>query len=286
MHALARLAIESELAVAVERHELELRFHPVVSISSGEITGFEALVRWRHPTRGILSPVQFIAQAERTDDRADRRGLLREAASQLAAWQRAFPRPPASDLSVSVNVSMRASSSSTTCSRFESTIDESGSRRARSGSKVSEASLGEVSSSIARAFEGLRALGVRVSIDDFGAGDGSPRRPLLAAVRCGQGRPILRLRRQRRSLSAAGGRRTRQEPLPQVVVEGVETGEHATRIREAGCDLAQGFDFFDPWAGTRPGRSSPHAPPPSRSQACSTRPARRFRSRSRASPNA
>lgn len=248
-HALGRLSLEEDLALAVERDELELRFHPVVAVATGEVAGFEALVRWRHPTRGVLAPLQFVPDAERTGTIVPiGRWVIRSAARQLAAWQREHPRPGTRPLTLSVNLSHRELVQHDLVDAVGSAIAESGVAPGSLQLEVAESSLVDPTGSTGRALAGLRGIGVPVAIDDFGAGNASlgdlfslpfdsvkVDRSLVAGVDTDptQLRTAVALAR---SL------------CPAVLAEGVETGGQASRLREVGCDLAQGFYFSDPLA--------------------------------------
>jgi EAL domain-containing protein (putative c-di-GMP-specific phosphodiesterase class I) len=101
-----RLQLEADLRVALEREELEVYYQPVVSLWTDRIAGFEALVRWRHPERGLISPAEFIPVAEETGMIVDiDRWVLQEACRQVHAWQREFSMEP--PLGISVNLSSR-----------------------------------------------------------------------------------------------------------------------------------------------------------------------------------
>jgi diguanylate cyclase (GGDEF)-like protein len=241
MHAAlaASLALRLELRRAVERHEFFLEYQPVVSIATGALVGVEALVRWRHPERGVVPPVQFIGLAEETGLIVPLgRWVLREACAMLARRGGGF--------SVSVNVSARQLFRDELVEEVRAALAESGIEPASLVLEVTESIALEERQPILFA---LRALGVRLAIDDFGTGYSSLsylRRLPVDAVKIhksfidgiadGAGdaqlaRAILRFG-QEMGLSATA--------------EGIEQPEQWAALQELGCDLGQGYYFSRP----------------------------------------
>jgi EAL domain-containing protein (putative c-di-GMP-specific phosphodiesterase class I) len=173
-HAIARLELESELRVALERGELSLHYQPIRSLVSGRISGFEALLRWNSPTRGSVSPAEFIPVAEET-------GLivpigewvLRQACRQTAAWQAQFPSDP--PLAININISGVQFRSPTLYDQVQAVLEETGLEPACVGLEITESVLIDNSDHgnsdhIIGLLRRLRELGVRLQIDDFGTG--------------------------------------------------------------------------------------------------------------------
>ena len=169
MHAraVAFLRLETELRRAVERQELFLHYQPMVSLKTGQITGCEALVRWRHPQRGVVSPADFIPVAEET-------GLimligdwvLREACAQNKAWQQAGLPP----LCVTVNISARQFRGKGFCPSIAQVLRETGLAAQHLRLELTESSVMEdIDQTLSMLWE-MKGLGVELSMDDFGTG--------------------------------------------------------------------------------------------------------------------
>jgi diguanylate cyclase (GGDEF)-like protein len=166
--ALARLRIETDLHRALRRGELSLRYQPIIDLGTRRLTGFEALTRWTHPTRGALAPAEFIPVAEET-------GLivplgfwaLREACRQGREWLDRFREGA---VPISVNVSPRQLASPGFVERVGDILAETGYPGRFLTLEITETALLATAEVAAARIERLRALGVRVSMDDFGAG--------------------------------------------------------------------------------------------------------------------
>lgn len=242
----ARLALEPDLRLAIERSELRLYFQPQLDLTSGAVVGAEALVRWQHPERGLLDPDDFIALAEETGLVRDIDAwVLRTACHQLAAWRASGWH----ELGVAVNVSERDLLDTHFADRVGSVLHEA--------DLDPDALELEISGRIASAADGrmrpvlddLHRLGVRVAVDDFGTGSSGLSRLLRHRVDTlkidtsfvqedrseGADAPHVR------AMAALG------HSLGLVVAaEGVETADQADMVRRAGCDVAQGTWFHRP----------------------------------------
>jgi len=167
--AVDRLSVENDLRRAIRQGQLRLFYQPIVHIDTGQIAGFEALVRWQHPVRGLLSPADFIPPAEDTGLIVPLgRCVLGEACLQAAAWQRrrGVDRP----LRMSVNVSAKQLQYPGWASEVAATLAESGLEPGHLVLEITESVLMEDADASAGPLEELRRLGVRVAIDDFGTG--------------------------------------------------------------------------------------------------------------------
>ena len=169
-HAVALLQLESSLRRAVEREEFTVGWQPIVSLHTGKLRGFEALLRWRHPSRGLVSPAEFIPMAEET-------GLivklgewvLEKACRQMADWHRRFPAPDP-PLTVSVNLSVRQFLQPDLIDRVRRALEESKLDPRCLHLEITESVIMENSTQAAALLKQLAALQVRVHLDDFGTG--------------------------------------------------------------------------------------------------------------------
>lgn len=236
------VALETDLRRALERDEIEVHYQPIVRLKDGAIAGFEALLRWRHPERGMIEPQSFIPQAERS-------GLivllgrcaLHRAAQDLARWQRFFPSKP--PLYVSVNVTWRQIVDSDFAKELAGLLKAAGLAKGSLRLEVTESALMAGAEEAAAALKRFKTLGAGLAIDDFGTGHSSlshlTRFPFdtikidksfLAAAKQTTGLKILA------SIVSLA-----KELKLSVVAEGVETQEEASRLKEMGCEFGQGF---------------------------------------------
>ncbi|HEY9652643.1 MAG TPA: diguanylate cyclase, partial [Coleofasciculaceae cyanobacterium] len=173
-HAVNRLQLETDLRQAILRQELQLYYQPIVSLSTGQLTGFEALVRWQHPKKGLVAPGKFIPVAEETDliiPIGD--WVLREAGIQAKHWQMAFLH--SQPLTISVNLSGRQFAQPDLSQRIDQILSETGVERHTLKLEITESSIMEKAGfeisdvqgdGAIATLEQLRELGVQLSIDD------------------------------------------------------------------------------------------------------------------------
>ena len=244
--AVNRQSVEQDLRCALKRHEFALHYQPKIDFSTGEITGAEALLRWKHPKRGLIPPEQFIPIAEES-------GLilpigawvLRQACLQAKAWGDAgLPM-----IDVSVNVSAIQLRNEEFIEDLSAILDETGLAAQRLELEVTESSLMRNSELVAPILRLLRELGVRISVDDFGTGYSSLsylQQFALDAIKIDQSfiRRITSFPADSTVLSAIIS--LGQSLKLRVIAEGVETAEEHAFLRGQDCDEAQGFYFSMP----------------------------------------
>jgi diguanylate cyclase (GGDEF)-like protein/PAS domain S-box-containing protein len=245
----ARLEIETELHDALELEQFVLFYQPQVSVESGRVTGYEALVRWQHPTRGLLAPSEFISIAEET-------GLivplglwvLSEACRQMSVWNRTFDT--VAPLTISVNVSFHQLSGCDLVMEVRKALRETQLRPECLKLEMTESSVMSNADLAIDILRRLKGLGVGLEIDDFGTGYSSLSyfsrlpfdtvkidRSFIKDLLNGGSesseivRTILDLARSMRM---------------NVVAEGVETAEQFRALSKLGCDLCQGYYFSKP----------------------------------------
>ncbi len=238
-----RLDLINELRTAIHGDQLELHYQPEVDLATGELVWAEALVRWRHPERGLLQPDSFIGLAEET-------GLvvplgnwvLETAVKQLVEWRSA--PPGCVPTSVSVNVSARQLVEGDLVARTESLLDSSGIDPASLWFELTETALFRDPARGLAALHDLKALGVGLSIDDFGTG--------YSSLAYAQQLPVDALKIDRSFVSGIGSD-LRDEGIVRAVIEmahsfgilaiaeGVATVQQLDALRRYGCDLAQGY---------------------------------------------
>lgn len=248
--ALSRAELEHELAHAIEAGELCLHYQPKVALNTGRPLGIEALVRWHHPTRGLVPPDAFIPLAEDT-------GLivplgawvLRESCRQLVQWHRA--NPATSDLQVSVNLSVRQIEDARFLDVVRDALAETGLPASSLQLEVTESMLADDTERTIDTLTRLRALGIQVAIDDFGTGYSSlsylTRFP-VDTVKIDQGfvRAINERTDNAAIIQAIVG--LAQTFSLEVVAEGIETFEDQKRLSDLGCTVGQGYLFSHPLA--------------------------------------
>lgn len=239
------LQLENDLQRGMEREEFHVRYQPIVSLADGRLTGFEALLRWRHPRRGVVYPDEFVAVAEET-------GLivplgewvLTEACTQMAEWRRGLPTAPG--LVVSVNLSTRQFRQSDLVARVCGALESARLEPDGLCLEITESMLmQDTESAIAKLTE-LRGLGVQIHIDDFGTGYSS-----LSYL---HSLPTDVLKIDRSFVSGLGTRPHSAEIVStivalarklgmQVAAEGLETQDQVTAFRDLSCELGQGYFF-------------------------------------------
>jgi diguanylate cyclase (GGDEF)-like protein/PAS domain S-box-containing protein len=240
--AASRLRLETDLRHALERGELAVSYQQIVDLGSGRLAGFEALVRWSHPSRGPVAPQEFIALAEDTGLIVPLGGfVLKEACRQLAEWRRRFGAhavPP-----VSVNLSARQLSQRDSVRTIREALEEAGVPGRLLHLEVTESALLEDAKAAAKKLIRLKELGIRISLDDFGTGYSSL--SLLHSL------PVDTLKIDRSFVSElARGAETVRAIVAlarslgmDVVAEGVETDDQRSSLSAMGCRYAQGFLF-------------------------------------------
>jgi diguanylate cyclase (GGDEF)-like protein/PAS domain S-box-containing protein len=242
------LETESDLRRALERAELRNVYQPIVSPTSGQIVGFEALVRWHHPERGVVSPADFIPVAEQSGLIVPLgRVVLAQACAEAARWNR--ERPGRDPLRIAVNFSPRQLSHPHAFETVVEVLDLTGLAPDLLCVEITESALVDDAASTVATLGRLKELGVQLALDDFGTGYSS-----LTYVRRF---PIDTLKIDRSFIDGIVGS-TEDEAIVtavlsmgralgvDVVAEGVETEEQATRLRSLGCVLAQGYLFSRP----------------------------------------
>ncbi|MEY2451007.1 MAG: hypothetical protein QOD92_581 [Acidimicrobiaceae bacterium] len=244
-HELQRVHTENALRTALEQDELRVFYQPIFRLRDLRAVGVEALVRWQHPTRGLLAPSEFIDVAEDS-------GLivplgawvLAESCRQVVEWNREFPTADA--LSLSVNLSARQLGEPSLVDTVATTLRDAGIDPSRVDIwlEVTETLVLRDPEIAAARLAELRALGVRLAVDDFGTGYSS-----LSYLRRF---PVSALKIDR-AFVAGLGHSAEDEAIVvavvrlahalglQVVAEGVESEVQLTRLQEIGCDFAQGF---------------------------------------------
>jgi diguanylate cyclase (GGDEF)-like protein/PAS domain S-box-containing protein len=248
---MTRYTLSTTLLPGLHREEFWLEYQPLVRLADGGLRGVEALVRWRHPTLGRLTPEHFIELAEETGAIVPLgRRVLEQACGQAAAWNAAHP---GADLLVSVNLSVRQATEPGIVPDITRTLDETGLRPDLLQVELTESALMGPAGRPTDALRELRDLGVRIAVDDFGTGYSN-----LAYLRR---LPLHELKLAGSlidGLRAPGGPPTADEPIVATLVtlahtlgltvtaEGVETRDQADRLRAMGCDTAQGWYFARP----------------------------------------
>jgi diguanylate cyclase (GGDEF)-like protein/PAS domain S-box-containing protein len=242
--AVDRLALRGELEQAIQHGAIDVAYQPIVQLASGEVVGFEALARWDHPDRGLVSPAEFVPIAEDSGLIIELgQGVLETACEQLARWRTSNPSAP---WTVSVNLSARQLLAPDLVTGVQRAVDAAGLPTSALVLEVTESALLTDSERVLRRLHRLKDLGVQIAIDDFGTGYSSLSylqrvpfdllkvdRAFVAALRHED--PQATLVRTIMDLSRTLGRTA--------VAEGIEEQAELDGLLALGCELGQGLLF-------------------------------------------
>jgi diguanylate cyclase (GGDEF)-like protein len=243
-----RLQLETDLRRAVERQEFHLNYQPIISLKTGKIAGFEALVRWQHPQQGFVSPVDFIPVTEETGLIIPLgQWILKEACRQLCIWHEQFPAEP--PLTIAVNLSVQQFSQPDLVDFIEQTLKTAGVDASSLKLEITESmAMKDVEAAIALLLR-LKGLNLRLSIDDFGTGYSS----LSYLHRF----PVDTLKVDRSFVSRMEDTSENAAIVETIIMlshnlgmdaiaEGVETATQRDRLQALNCEYGQGYFFSKP----------------------------------------
>jgi len=240
--------LETNLRQAMELDEFVLFYQPIICLSTGKIISFEALLRWQHREKGLISPVHFIPKTEETGLIVDIGiWVLNQALSQLRNWQDQGLVTP--DLTMSVNLSVKQFSSSHLLDEIDKTLAQNLLDGSRLNLEITESAIMENPDLATRVLQQMRMRKVTLSIDDFGCGYSS----LSYLHRF----PVNNLKIDRSFISRIGNHGENSEIIQtiltlahqlklKVIAEGIETAKQFDHLRELGCEFGQGYFFSKP----------------------------------------
>jgi EAL domain-containing protein (putative c-di-GMP-specific phosphodiesterase class I) len=247
--AVRRLEIVNDLHRALERDQFVLHFQPQIDLRTNSLIGVEALLRWVHPDRGLIPPMEFIPVAEETGLINELgRWVLRAACQQGRAWLDRFPdREP---LVMSVNLSGRQLNQPRLADEVAAALEESGFPPHQLVLEITESVLMNDTATTIQTLEALKLLGVRLAIDDFGTG--------YSSLTYLQRFPIDILKIDKSFVDGLGGSNLEESAVTRTIVslaktlrletiaEGVERSEHVRELQSLNCDIGQGYFFARP----------------------------------------
>jgi diguanylate cyclase (GGDEF)-like protein/PAS domain S-box-containing protein len=243
---LARLDLETDLRQALTQEQFHLCYQPIVSLATGELVGFEALLRWEHPEKGLIPPLEFIPVAEETELIFPLgEWVLWEACRQMRAWQNAHSA--AFPLTISVNLSAKQFKQADLVAQIQEILTESGLAPTHLKLEITESVIMEDPETVTQILLELRDLGVRVQMDDFGTGYSS-----LSYL---HQFPIETIKIDRSFISRMNGHSTEivetivalaYELGLEAIAEGVETASQLDQLRALRCPYGQGYHFAKP----------------------------------------
>ena len=246
--AMRQMQLENDLRRALERREFRVYYQPIVSLTTGRLAGFEALMRWQHPERGLVSPGDFIPIAEETGLILPMgEWILMEACRQLSEWQKKYPQYRR--LSMSVNISSRQFSQRGTIDLLKNVLEKTGLNPALLKLEITETAIMENTESAMEILLALKKMGVQLSVDDFGTGYSS----LGYLYRF----PMDVLKIDRSFISRVDTDGEKLELVRtiitlawnlgmDVIAEGVETTKQLAQLKMLKCEYGQGYLFSKP----------------------------------------
>jgi EAL domain-containing protein (putative c-di-GMP-specific phosphodiesterase class I) len=246
--AVGRMELEHDLRHAIANKEFELYYQPKVQLESGALLGFEALLRWRHPRRGLVAPLEFIPLAEETGlIVAIGDWVIEEACKQTYAWHVRYAAH--SELTVGVNVSSKQLEDPGLTTRISKILDETGLPPQCLALEITESALVSDGPEVLRLLEDLRSRNIGLHIDDFGTG--------YSALQYLQRLPFDTLKIDKSFVDRLGATRENTEITRaiialahhlnmNVVSEGIETREQLNILRDFGARVGQGYLFSKP----------------------------------------
>jgi EAL domain-containing protein (putative c-di-GMP-specific phosphodiesterase class I) len=248
-HAMELLRLETDLRRTLERQEYRIHYQPVIALGTGKIVGFEALLRWQHPERGLVLPGEFISIAEETGLIVSiDRWVMREACQQASRWRHYYNGPDGAPLSISVNLSAKQFTHSNLVEELTDILRETDLPPGCLNLEITESLLISNSEPVKALLSRLKAMGLELHLDDFGTGYSS----LSYLHRF----PIDVLKIDRSFVSRIENNGENSE-IPdaiitmahhlgmKVIAEGVETSSQLAHLKQLGCEYGQG-NYFSP----------------------------------------
>ncbi|MEE9405690.1 MAG: EAL domain-containing protein [Algisphaera sp.] len=248
---LDRLNLEQELRESIAQGDFVLNYQPKVDLESGLLTGFEALVRWNHPAKGVIAPDLFIPMAEETGLIVPLgEWILRQACRDLKQWKRDLVHLP-QGLQIAVNLSRRQMTGEPFGKRFMAILAEEGIQPKEIIAEITEHAVASDPQKVIETVQWLRRMGVQIHIDDFGVGESS-----LSSL---HSLPIDAVKIDRSFIALAAESRALMGIVDAIVTlshhlglaviaEGIETLEQVAMLQATGCDIGQGYYFAKPIA--------------------------------------
>ena len=247
-HAIERMRLETEMRQALEGEQFRAHYQPIIDIETNNLMGFESLIRWHHPERGIIPSFEFIPVAEENNLILPiGNWILRESCRQLREWQNEFPE--AANLTVSVNLSSKEFLQIDLAEQISETLRETGLNPHCLKLEITETHVMENSEMAVTIMNRLCALGIKLSLDDFGTGYSS----LSYLHRL----PVSSLKIDRSFVMQMAESKENEEIVRtiiklaqnlkmQVVAEGIENAEQLARLRHLKCEYGQGYFLSKP----------------------------------------
>lgn len=248
IQAVARLQLENDLRRAIERQEFQIYYQPIVSLKTGLTISFEALVRWQHPSRGLLSPTEFLAVVAETGlSVLVDQWVLKTACHQMHQWQQEMPADP--PISICINFCSQHFTQPNLIEQVDSILKETGLNAQSLKLELTENVILENDQSVREMLLQLKALGIKLAIDDFGTGYSS-----LGRLRSF---PLNILKIDRSFISDAGIEISNLDIVGTIIAlahslgmdvtaEGVETAQQLAQLKELNCEYGQGYFFSEP----------------------------------------
>ncbi len=245
--AIEALTLENELRRALDRGEIKPYYQPIIALESGKIVGFEALARWIHPARGLISPADFIPLAEETGLIVQiGHTILKQACTEIVRWQKEFDLP---ELTISVNLSGKQFKQATLIDDIKEILFETKLHPHFLKMEITETIVMEDTATAVGMLKQLKGIGVEISIDDFGTGYSSlsylHRFPFdyikidrSFVSRMTMDRESMGIVKTIISLAAELGK--------SVIAEGIEKKEDHRLLNTLGCEYGQGYLFSKP----------------------------------------
>lgn len=243
LKAISRLELEENLRKAIKNQELELYYQPIFTLNSNEVVGFEALIRWNHPSYGIVYPIEFLPVAEETGLlQSIGQWSLKEACRQAKTWQEQWQE--INGCYFSINVSVKQFTSSNFVGKLRDILDETGVDPTKIRLEITENTLIEYSDEVIKKIKQLHNLGIWLSIDDFGTGYSSL--SYLKDI------PAVSLKIDQSFVREIGINKNSMDLIKtmialgqnlnmEVVAEGIESPHQLQELIDLGCKYGQGF---------------------------------------------
>lgn len=252
-----QLSLEADLRRSIEHNELQVYYQPIVELVTGQVKGYEALIRWQHRQRGLLTPGDFLPIAVMIGQMIEiERWVLRQACMQMAQWHGRTARSPWQYPSISINISAPHIAQDSLVDYITTVLQETNWPAHRLNLEITEEAMIQQPERVARILTQIRRLGVRISLDDFGTGYSS-----LSYL---QRFPVDTLKIDKCFIDTVHDSSQDSEIVKSIIAlanslgvetiaEGIETPEQLQQLRQMNCQYGQGFLFAQPLAYDRLG---------------------------------